>query len=78
MSANAPSSWQPNQTPPKPDLPPVGVAFGMLWVAGAFAALFGCFINNHRNTPPVPSDELAISNAAMGGGEHAPAEHPQP
>ena len=53
MSANAPSTWQPSQTPPRPDLPPVGVAFGMLWLAGAFAALFGCFINNHRNTPPV-------------------------
>lgn len=76
MSANAPT-WQPDPTPPRPNLPPLGVLFGMLWVAGAFAALFGCFINNYMNTPPVPSDELAITNAAMGG-EHAPAEHPQP
>lgn len=74
MSANAPSSWQPSQTPPRPDLPPGGVLLGLLWVAGAFAALFYCFATNHANKPVVPAEELAIAAAAMAPSHAAPQQ----
>jgi hypothetical protein len=58
--------------PPLFGLPFGGVAFGALWIAGAFAALFGCFISNYLNRPTAPALELAIANAAL-----APAEAAQ-
>jgi hypothetical protein len=67
--------------PPLYGLPFLGVAFGLLWVAGAFATLFVCFCSNYMNKASVPVQELAIANAAMavqhGGVEHAAAA-PQP
>ncbi len=58
-----------------------GVLFGLLWVAGAFASLFYCFWFNHLNKPSVPSEELAIANAASavyaadhGAGEAHPGQ----
>jgi len=69
--------------PPLYGLPFGGVAFGALWIVGAFATLFYCFASNYMNKASVPVQELAIANAAMspdhGGGEHrAPASAPQP
>jgi hypothetical protein len=65
--------------PPLFGLPFGGVAFGALWIAGAFAALFGCFISNYRNKAPVPIEELAIANAALAHGEaHAEPPAAQP
>jgi hypothetical protein len=69
--------------PPLFGLPFGGVAFGLLWVAGAFATLFGCFYSNYMNKASVPVQELAVANAALapqqGGAEHpAPAAAPQP
>jgi hypothetical protein len=65
--------------PPLFGLPAGGVAFGALWIAGAFSALLGCFISNYRNTAPNLTDELAISNAALAHGEaHAAAPPAQP
>ncbi len=61
--------------PPLFGLPFAGVAFGALWIAGAFAALFTCFLNNYLNRAPVPAIELAIANAATtpyGIVEHRP------
>jgi hypothetical protein len=62
--------------PPLYGLPLGGVAFGALWIAGAFAALFTCFINNYLNRASVPATELAIANAALAPAEmaeHRPA-----
>ncbi|HEX3905227.1 MAG TPA: hypothetical protein VH853_20530 [Polyangia bacterium] len=69
--------------PPLFGLPAAGVAFGALWVAGAFAALFYCFASNYLRRPSVPAEELAIANAALspaGGETHreAPGPAPQP
>jgi len=72
MSTSGYSNTRANQGTPRPDLPLPGVLFGLLWVAGAFASLFYCFAYNYANKPPVPSEELAIANAAM-----AP-QHAQP
>lgn len=58
--------------PPLFGLPVAGVGFGALWIAGAFAALFTCFLNNYLNRPSVPAIELPIANAAL-----APAESPR-
>ena len=51
--------------PPLFGLPAGGVGFGLLWVAGAFAALFYCFATNYLKKASVPADELAIANAAL-------------
>ncbi len=69
--------------PPLYGLPFGGVAFGLLWLAGAFGSLFYCFATNYMNKASVPVVELAIANAAMatdhGGAEHhAPTAAPQP
>jgi hypothetical protein len=69
--------------PPLFGLPFGGVAFGALWLLGAFSALFYCFASNYMNKASVPAVELAIANAALspdhGGAEHpAPAAAPQP
>ncbi len=61
--------------PPLYGLPFGGVAFGALWIAGAFACLFACFINNYLNTPSVPGLELPIANAAA---QHRAAPGVQP
>ena len=63
--------------PPLFGLPFGGVAFGALWITGAFAALFYCFVTNYMNKPSVPVLELAIANAAMAS-EHGAAERPVP
>ena len=63
--------------PPLYGLPFGGVAFGLLWIAGAFAALFYCFASNYINKASVPVVELAIANAALAP-QHAGAEHPAP
>ena len=67
--------------PPLYGLPFGGVAFGALWLLGAFSALFYCFATNYINKPSVPVLELAIANAALAP-QHAGAEHtaaaPQP
>jgi hypothetical protein len=48
-----------------------GVAFGALWIAGAFASLFYCFATNYINKASVPVEELAIANAALSpAGDH--------
>jgi hypothetical protein len=65
MSTSGYSNTRANQGTPRPDLPLPGVLFGLLWVAAAFASLFYCFATNHANKPVVPSEELAIANAAM-------------
>jgi len=69
--------------PPLFGLPLGGVAFGALWLVGAFSSLFYCFATNYINKPSVPALELAVANAAMaaehGGAEHAaPAAAPRP
>ncbi|HSY38032.1 MAG TPA: hypothetical protein VLA79_00855 [Polyangia bacterium] len=51
--------------PPLFGLPFGGVAFGALWIAGAFATLFYCFASNYINKASVPAEELAIANAAL-------------
>jgi hypothetical protein len=51
--------------PPLFGLPFGGVAFGALWVAGAFVTLFYCFATNYIKKPIVPAEELAIANAAL-------------
>jgi hypothetical protein len=51
--------------PPLFGLPLGGVAFGALWIAGAFATLFYCFATNYIKKPIVPIEELAIANAAL-------------
>jgi len=51
--------------PPLFGLPFGGVAFGALWIAGAFASLFYCFATNYIKRPVAPVDELAIANAAL-------------
>jgi hypothetical protein len=51
--------------PPLFGLPFGGVAFGALWIAGAFASLFYCFATNYVKRPSVPAEELAIANAAL-------------
>ena len=51
--------------PPLFGLPFGGVALGALWIAGAFASLFYCFVSNYINKAPVPAEELAIANAAL-------------
>jgi hypothetical protein len=48
---------------PPVKLPLLGVAFGALWIAGAFAALIDCFAINYANEPDDPGTELAIANA---------------
>lgn len=69
--------------PPLYGLPFGGVAFGALWLIGAFSALFYCFASNYINKASVPALELAVANAALApqhaGAEHAaPAGAPQP
>ena len=57
--------------PPLFGLPLGGVAFGALWVAGAFASLAYCFATNYIKKPIVPAEELAIANAALSpAGDH--------
>jgi hypothetical protein len=51
--------------PPLFGLPFGGVAFGALWIAGAFVTLFYCFATNYIKKPIVPAEELAIANAAL-------------
>jgi hypothetical protein len=67
--------------PPLFGLPFGGVAFGALWLLGAFSALFYCFGSNYLNRASVPAVELAVANAAMAP-QHAerpaPAAAPQP
>ena len=63
--------------PPLFGLPVGGVAFGVLWLLGAFSALFYCFGFNYVNKASVPALELAVANAAMGA-EHEAAERPAP
>jgi hypothetical protein len=58
-------STQEKAGPPLFGLPLPGVLLGALWIAGAFAVLFGCFISNHINKASVPAEELAIANAAL-------------
>ena len=63
--------------PPLFGLPPGGVAFGLLWVAGAFFMLFYCFFGtNYFARPVAPGPELAVANAAFAKAEVA--EHPAP
>jgi hypothetical protein len=59
--------------PPLFGLPFGGVAFGALWIAGAFASLAYCFATNYIKKPIAPADELAIANAALSppGDHHA-------
>ncbi|HLK93462.1 MAG TPA: hypothetical protein VKZ18_26465 [Polyangia bacterium] len=64
--------------PPLFGLPFAGVAFGALWIAGAFTALFTCFLNNYLNTAVPPAKELAIANAAMAPAESAPHRPGEP
>ncbi len=60
--------------PPLFGLPFGGVAFGALWIAGAFASLFYCFATNYIAKPSVPGEELAIANAALApAGDHRAA-----
>ena len=61
--------------PPLYGLPFGGVAFGALWLLGAFSALFYCFGSNYMNKASVPAIELAVATAAMSP-QHAIAEHP--
>jgi hypothetical protein len=63
--------------PPLYGLPLGGVAFGCLWLMGAFAALFYCFGSNYINKASVPALELAVANAALAP-QHAGAEHAAP
>ncbi|HSS40021.1 MAG TPA: hypothetical protein VLT58_14735 [Polyangia bacterium] len=57
--------------PPLFGLPAGGVAFGALWIAGAFASLFYCFATNYMKKASVPAEELAIANAALSpAGDH--------
>lgn len=67
--------------PPLFGLPAGGVAFGALWLLGAFSSLFYCFGFNYVNKPSVPGLELAVANAAMAaehGGPERPAAAPAP
>ncbi|HEY4395156.1 MAG TPA: hypothetical protein VGP64_13885 [Polyangia bacterium] len=69
--------------PPLFGLPLGGVAFGALWLLGAFGSLFYCFAFNYVNKASVPGIELAVANAAMAGEQghaetHAPTAAPQP
>jgi hypothetical protein len=69
--------------PPLFGLPFGGVAFGMLWVAGAFFSLFYCFFGtNYFARPANPGPELAIANAAFAKAEaaehHLAPAAPQP
>jgi hypothetical protein len=64
--------------PPLFGLPFGGVAFGLLWVAGAFATLFACFCSNYMNKASVPVQELAIASAALAPQHSAPAAAAQP
>jgi hypothetical protein len=59
--------------PPLFGLPLGGVAFGALWIAGAFATLFYCFATNYIKKASVPADELAIANAALSPADDHPA-----
>ena len=59
------STAETSKGPPLFGLPFRGVAFGALWIAGAFASLFYCFATNYINKASVPADELAIANAAL-------------
>jgi hypothetical protein len=57
--------------PPLFGLPFGGVAFGALWIAGAFASLAYCFASNYINKASVPAEELTIANAALSpSGDH--------
>ena len=57
--------------PPLFGLPFGGVAFGALWIAGAFASLAYCFATNYIKKPIAPAEELAIANAALSpAGDH--------
>jgi hypothetical protein len=62
--------------PPLFGLPFGGVAFGALWIAGAFVTLFYCFATNYIKKASVPAEELAIANAAFAPGDHRPAPQP--
>jgi hypothetical protein len=59
--------------PPLFGLPFKGVAFGALWIAGAFATLFYCFATNYIKKASVPADELATANAALSPAADHPA-----
>jgi hypothetical protein len=50
---------------PGPGLWMPGVALGGVCLLAAFAALFGCFAVNFFARPPMPGEELEISNAAL-------------
>jgi hypothetical protein len=65
MSSHEFSAQRPTGARPPVKLPLAGVAFGALWIAGAFAALIDCFAINYANKPSDPAAELAIANAAM-------------
>lgn len=58
-------STQVKAGPPLFGLPLPGVLLGAVFVAAAFATLFGCFISNYINKASVPAEELAIANAAL-------------
>ncbi|HEY6475418.1 MAG TPA: hypothetical protein VI456_02490 [Polyangia bacterium] len=67
--SSSPTGTEPQRSPynqPGPGLWMPGVAMGSLWLIAAFLALFGCFAVNYFARPPMPQEELQISNAAMG------------
>ena len=64
MSSQESSAQRPPAGRPPVKLSLVGVGFGALWIAGAFAALFYCFAINYANKPVDPGTELAIASAA--------------
>jgi hypothetical protein len=59
------STAETSKGPPLFGLPFRGVAFGALWIAGAFVTLFYCFATNYIKKASVPADELATANAAL-------------
>lgn len=70
MSSSPTTAAEPQRSPyntPGPGLWMPGVAMGGLWLAAAFLMLFGCFAVNFFARPPMPQEELQISNAALGG-----------
>ncbi|HVT09198.1 MAG TPA: hypothetical protein VHO67_17175 [Polyangia bacterium] len=48
-----------------PNLSPLGLAIGCLWVAWAFAVLIFTLSARHQFKPVVLADEMAISDRAM-------------
>jgi hypothetical protein len=47
------------------NVPLAGITLGCLWVAGALGVLVYTFTSYNLDRPNVPSQELAIANAAM-------------